>query len=63
MIASTAFGHVGMSNLFTWADPDRHLVVALLTTGKPVLGPHMVALSQLISHIHETFPEQDAELA
>ena len=58
-----AFGHVGMSNLFTWADPDRHLVVALLTTGKPVLGPHMVALSQLISHIHETFPEQDAELA
>ena len=22
------FGHVGMSNLWTWADPDRDLVVA-----------------------------------
>ncbi|MGI9600329.1 MAG: serine hydrolase domain-containing protein [Acidimicrobiales bacterium] len=53
-----AFGHVGMSNLFTWADPDRDLVVALLTTGKPVLGPHIVALPRLISTIHEVFPDQ-----
>jgi CubicO group peptidase (beta-lactamase class C family) len=51
-----AFGHVGLSNLFTWADPDRALVVAILTTGKPVLGPHIVALIQLISGIHEEFP-------
>jgi len=52
-----AFGHLGMSNLFTWADPDRALVVALLTTGKPVLGPHLPALVQLITGIHEIFPE------
>jgi CubicO group peptidase (beta-lactamase class C family) len=52
-----AFGHVGMSNLFTWADPDRELVVALLTTGKPVLGTHLVALPQLIGDIHKAFPE------
>jgi CubicO group peptidase (beta-lactamase class C family) len=52
-----AFGHLGMSNLFTWADPDRDLVVAILTTGKPVIGPHLPALVQLISRIHETFPE------
>jgi CubicO group peptidase (beta-lactamase class C family) len=51
-----AFGHIGMSNLFTWADPDRDLVVALLTTGKPVLGPHLVALPQLIADIHKAFP-------
>jgi CubicO group peptidase (beta-lactamase class C family) len=50
-----AFGHVGMSNLFTWADPDRELVVALLTTGKPVLGTHMVPLVRLFTGIHETF--------
>ncbi len=53
-----AFGHVGMSNTFTWADPDRDLVVALLTTGKPVLGTHVRALIELISGIHETFPER-----
>ena len=50
------FGHLGMSNLWTWADPDRELVVALLTTGKPVLGTHMVALPRLISSIHAAFP-------
>jgi CubicO group peptidase (beta-lactamase class C family) len=54
-----AFGHVGMSNLFTWAGPDRDLVVALLTTGKPVIGTHMRSLMQLISGIHEEFPELD----
>ncbi len=54
-----AFGHVGMSNLFTWADPDRDLVVALLTTGKPVVGTHLLSLIQLISGIHEEFPQQD----
>ena len=53
------FGHVGMSNLFTWADPDRDLVVALLTTGKPVIGSHLGALVRLISGIHETFPERE----
>ena len=51
-----AFGHVGMSNSFTWADPDRQLVVALLTTGKPILGTHLVALPGLIREIHRSFP-------
>lgn len=51
-----AFGHVGMSNSFTWADPDRELVVALLTTGKPIMGTHLLALPQLISEIHRSFP-------
>jgi CubicO group peptidase (beta-lactamase class C family) len=51
-----AFGHVGMSNLFTWADPDRELVVAILTTGKPVIGPHLVPLVKLLIGINESFP-------
>ncbi|MGH0035278.1 MAG: serine hydrolase domain-containing protein [Myxococcota bacterium] len=33
-----AFGHLGYTNIFGWADPDRALSVALLTTGKPVLS-------------------------
>ena len=52
-----AFGHVGMSNLFTWADPDRELVVALLPTGKPVIGNHLPALVRLMGGIYEVFPE------
>ena len=50
-----AFGHIGMSNTFTWADPDRDLVVAFLTTGKPIMGTHLVALPKLITEIHKTF--------
>jgi CubicO group peptidase (beta-lactamase class C family) len=51
-----AFGHLGMSNLFTWADPDNELVVALLTTGKPMLGGHLPALVRLIGGLYEVFP-------
>jgi CubicO group peptidase (beta-lactamase class C family) len=52
-----AFGHLGLSNVFCWADPDRDLVVALLTTGKPILSLHVLRLVQLISEIHLCFPE------
>jgi len=51
-----AFGHVGLANSFTYADPDRSLVVALLTTGKAVVAPHLPALLNLIAEIHRTFP-------
>lgn len=52
-----AFGHVGMSNLFTWADPDQELVVALLTTGKPVIGAHLPALVRLMGGIYASIEE------
>jgi len=51
-----AFGHLGLSNVFCWADPERELVVALLTTGKPILSLHVLRLAQLISEIHDSFP-------
>jgi CubicO group peptidase (beta-lactamase class C family) len=51
-----AFGHLGFSNVICWADPDRDLVVALLTTGKPVFSAHVVRLAQLIASIHDAFP-------
>lgn len=51
-----AFGHLGFSNVLCWADPDRDLVVALLTTGKPVISTHVVRLIQLVASIHDAFP-------
>jgi CubicO group peptidase (beta-lactamase class C family) len=54
-----AFGHLGLANSFTWADPDRDLAVALLTTGKAVIGTHIPSLVQLITEIHRTFPVVD----
>jgi CubicO group peptidase (beta-lactamase class C family) len=52
-----AFGHLGLSNVFTWADPERRLSVALLTTGKPILGAHIVPLVGLLRDLGRHFPK------
>lgn len=44
-------------DLRPWTDPDRHIVVALLTTGKPVIGSHLPALVRLMGGIYEVFAE------
>jgi len=46
-----AFGHLGFANILVWADPERDISVALLTTGKLVLGPHLPALWMLLAAI------------
>lgn len=46
-----AYGHIGFSNVFCWADPQRDISVALLTSGKPVIGSHMVTLLKLMHSI------------
>ncbi len=54
-----AFGHLGFTNVFPWADPAREISVALLTSGKPVLSAHVVRLFQLLGAIGNAFPRQD----
>jgi CubicO group peptidase (beta-lactamase class C family) len=34
-----AFGHLGFTNIITWADPRRRVAAAILTSGKPLLYP------------------------
>jgi CubicO group peptidase (beta-lactamase class C family) len=48
-----AFGHLGLTNVFVYADPSRDLAVALMTTGKPVLSPAVartLLILQTIAH-------------
>jgi CubicO group peptidase (beta-lactamase class C family) len=52
-----AFGHVGFTNTFSWADPERQIAVALITTGKPVISLHAVRLVQLLGGMNEAFPK------
>jgi CubicO group peptidase (beta-lactamase class C family) len=52
-----AYGHVGFSNIFSWADPERALSVALCTNGKPVLSLHAVRLVQWLMAIGQAFPK------
>ncbi len=48
---SQAFGHLGATNNFCWADPERNISVALLTTGKPLIGKHILAIARLLTRI------------
>jgi len=48
-----AFGHVGFTNVFVYADPSRDLAVALMTSGKPALSPGLartLMIMQTIAH-------------
>ena len=51
-----AFGHLGFTNIFAWADPDRELAVALLTSGKPFVSLDAVRLVQVLAEIGRAFP-------
>ena len=46
-----AYGHLGYSNIFCWADPQRDISVSPMNTGKPTLGPHLKALPALLGAI------------
>ncbi|MEJ2515307.1 MAG: serine hydrolase [Gammaproteobacteria bacterium] len=59
-----AFGHLGFTNNFVWADPERAISVALLTTGKLVFGLHLPYLLLLLNNISRhcaRLPEQQQE--
>lgn len=48
---NNAYGHLGFSNIFCWADPERDISVTMLSTGKPVIGNHILALPKLMNAI------------
>lgn len=56
-----AYGHIGFSNIFCWADPERDISVSLLTSGKPVLGPHLPALGKLLARISLQIPRESTK--
>ena len=52
-----AYGPLGLSNVFAWADPQRDISVAILNSGKPVLGKHLGALPRLLYSIPRNCPD------
>jgi CubicO group peptidase (beta-lactamase class C family) len=54
-----AFGHLGFTNVSMWADPRRELAVGFITSGKPVVGPHLDALWRLFRRIGLEAPKVD----
>jgi CubicO group peptidase (beta-lactamase class C family) len=51
-----AFGHLGFTNIFSWADPDRDLAAAVVTSGKPFLNAELVRMLGLILAVGRAFP-------
>jgi CubicO group peptidase (beta-lactamase class C family) len=52
-----AFGHLGFTNIIAWADPQRELACAVITTGKPILYPELPRFYVLMQRITETMPK------
>ena len=57
--SSQAFGHLGLINKFAWADPERDLSASLLTTGLPLLTPHVVPLVNVMRAIGNGIPRKE----
>lgn len=51
-----AFGHLGFTNVFVYADPTRDIAVALMTSGKPVLTPALARTLWLMQVIAAKLP-------
>lgn len=52
-----AYGHLGFVNVLCWADPERELSAALLTTGKPLVGTHFVPWFRVMWEIAKQCPQ------
>ena len=54
-----AFGHLGFTNMLAWADPERALSCAIMTSGKPVLYPELPRFYLLAQRITSEAPRVD----
>jgi CubicO group peptidase (beta-lactamase class C family) len=55
-----AFGHLGFTNIIGWADPERALSAAVITSGKPVLYPELPAFFAIMRRIGRLSPKVPA---
>ena len=55
-----AFGHLGYTNVIGWADPERALSAALLTSGKPIIYPELADLWAVMRRIGIEAAELDS---
>ena len=58
-----AFGHVGLSNILAWADPQRDLSVALMNSGKPFFAPETAYWPEIVRRISTRIPRDGGRFA
>jgi CubicO group peptidase (beta-lactamase class C family) len=52
-----AFGHLGLINIMGWADPERGLSAALITSGKALLYPELPRFFKVMQTITSEVPK------
>jgi CubicO group peptidase (beta-lactamase class C family) len=52
-----AFGHLGFTNMLAWADPERALSCAVMTSGKPTVYPELPRFYNLMQRITSSTPK------
>ena len=52
-----AFGHIGLTNIISWADPERRVAAAVLTSGKPFVNLDILRVFQVLRAIGRSFPK------
>jgi len=57
---SRAFGHLGFTNIVCWADPERQVAAALMTSGKPFVYPELYHLFDVARQIGLACPKAPA---
>ena len=55
-----AFGHLGYVNILGWADPERALAAAIVTSGKPIVYPEMLSFLGLSQRITSEAPKVES---
>ncbi len=56
-----AFGHLGFTNIVSWADPERGLAAAILTSGKPLLYPQLYYALDVLWQIGRVFTKETGQ--
>jgi len=46
-----AFGHLGLTNIISWADPERAVAATIMTSGKPLLYPQIYYLFDVLRQV------------
>jgi len=58
-----AYGHLGFTNVVSWADPERQVAAALMTSGKPLLYPALYHVFDLVWQIGNACPKLEGAAA
>ncbi|MBI4516484.1 MAG: beta-lactamase family protein [Deltaproteobacteria bacterium] len=52
-----AYGHLGFTNIVAWADPERQVAAALMTSGKPLVYPELYYAWDIMRQVGRACPK------